>query len=111
MYVRDNLDAGKYENKTPYSIERVPVDDEKMTIRQAREHVEAEKQRDRDQRRLHRENEGVMNDLLRADLEIEHGVADHPKAGKLWSLAWDHGHSSGYSEVIGYYEELAELLK
>lgn len=82
-----------------------------MTVREAREHTIAEKNRVHEQRRLHRENGGRMTDLLRRDLEAEHGVAAHPRAGKLWSLAWEHGHSSGYSDVVNYYEEFVELLK
>lgn len=111
MNVRDNLSTGKYENKVPYSIEKVPVNEETMTVRQAREHKESEKQRSRDQTRKHRENEGVMSALVKRDLEVQEGLAGHPKADLLWSIAWDRGHSSGYSEVINEYEQMAELLK
>ena len=30
---------------------------------------------------------------------------------RLFELAWEHGHSSGYREVAIYYDEFAELLK
>jgi hypothetical protein len=111
MSVRDNLAAGKYANTVPFDIEKIPVDEDRMSVKQARDHLEAEKQRQRAQRRLYQENEGRMGDLLRSDLEAENDVAGHPKAGKLWSLAWEHGHGSGYAEVIGYYEEFVELLQ
>lgn len=111
MDVRANLEAGKYENTVPYSITEVPVDENKMTVREAREHKEREKQRARDQRRLHGENESRMNKMLRDDLETEHGVVGHPKTDLLWTLAWDHGHSSGYGEVITYYEQFVELIQ
>lgn len=39
------------------------------------------------------------------------GVQDHKNRGKLWRLAWEHGHSAGLSEVWLYYQEFAELLK
>ena len=29
---------------------------------------------------------------------------------KLWWMAWENGHSSGYSEVENYYSELADLV-
>lgn len=35
----------------------------------------------------------------------------HSKADALWSLAWDHGHSAGYSEVLDRMDEFAELLR
>jgi len=111
MDVRENLAAGKYENTVPHNVTKIPVDEERMTVKEAREHVDAEKTREREQRMLHRQNEGKMTALLKADLETEHGVSDHPKAGKVWSLAWEHGHSSGYSEVVSYYEEFVELIK
>lgn len=108
MTVRDNLEAGKYENKVPFSVEKISVDERcgrRATMKAA------EKLRLSEQRRLHRENEGAMTALLQHDLEDEYGLVGHPKAGKLFALAWDHGHSSGYGEVIHYYEEFVELLK
>ena len=32
------------------------------------------------------------------------------KAEKCYSLAWEYGHSSGYREVISYFEDLVELI-
>lgn len=110
MNVRDNLAAGKYENKVPYSIDKIPVDENTMTVKQAREHTESEKQRSREQTRKHRENEGVMSAAVKSDLEAQEGLVGHPKADLLWSIAWERGHSSGYSDVISVYEEMAELL-
>lgn len=36
---------------------------------------------------------------------------DDKKASKAWSIAWEHGHSSGYNDVVSYFEELVELIK
>ena len=30
---------------------------------------------------------------------------------KLWTLAWDAGHSSGCNEVFNYYDDFADLVK
>jgi hypothetical protein len=46
-----------------------------------------------------------------AKLEAKHGLTGHPKADKLYALAWDMGHSAGYSEVEIYYDDMADLLK
>jgi len=35
----------------------------------------------------------------------------HPKISTLWSIAWDRGHSGGLSDVVYYFEEMAELIK
>lgn len=44
-------------------------------------------------------------------LEEKYGVVGHPKADRLYELAWEHGHSSGYSEVEIYYDDFVELVK
>lgn len=117
MNVRDNLAAGKYENKVPYvrippnGVDMAHGNPDTMTVNQMSALRASERQRHRDQRDAHRQNERVMTAVLKADLETEHDVVGHPRADKLWDLAWDHGHSSGYSEVINYYEDLVELLK
>jgi hypothetical protein len=38
-------------------------------------------------------------------------VTDNPKANKAFNLAWDFGHSCGYSEVNNYFIDLVELIK
>lgn len=48
---------------------------------------------------------------FKADLLEDSGVTGHPKAEKCFSLAWDHGHSAGLSEVKMYFEEFVELLR
>ena len=50
-------------------------------------------------------------DRHQATLEARHGLTGHPKADKLYSLAWDMGHSAGYGEVENYYSDMADLLK
>lgn len=111
MTVQENIRAGKYENKVPYSVEKEPVDEDVMTVRQAREHTEAQQQRQRDQHTAHRVEENRLTELLRADLEAEHLTPNHPKAKALWDKAWERGHSSGYESVMWEYIELAELVR
>ena len=48
---------------------------------------------------------------LRASLELEHGMAGHPKSNELWKLAWEYGHAYGAHEVRSYYDDMVELLK
>ena len=52
-----------------------------------------------------------LADELMTRLEDEYGVANHPKAGALWRIAWDRGHSGGLSDVESNYSELVELIK
>lgn len=39
------------------------------------------------------------------------GVEHNPKAERCFLLAWEYGHSAGYSEVEGYFTDLVELIK
>ncbi len=82
--VREKIAAGAYENKTPYQRETAAV---------------------------YRVEDSRLRYLFRIDLERENGMTGHSKADRLFDLAWEHGHSSGYSEVVNYYEDFVELVK
>jgi hypothetical protein len=47
---------------------------------------------------------------FKADLFKELGIENNPKRDKLFSKAWELGHSSGYSEVYSYADDLVELI-
>lgn len=47
---------------------------------------------------------------FKVDLADELGLTGHPKFDKLFEIAWDRGHSSGFQEVYNEAQELAELL-
>lgn len=111
MDVRQKLTAGEYDTKVPYGIEEIPVNEETMTVKQAREHKEAEHARKREQRDLHNKDQARLIGLFRADLEAEHGLSQHPRAALLYSIAYDEGHSEGLEQVVNWYERLADLLK
>jgi hypothetical protein len=57
------------------------------------------------------EEQARLQDEFKHDLEVEYALTKHPKRDLLFSLAWSIGHSSGYSEVWNYYNEMAELLQ
>lgn len=84
MSVRDNIVKGTYKNTVPFTKET---------------------------RQAHSYNEAVLMARFKEDLAREHGLDTHPKATKLWDIAWSMGHASGLSEVETYYAEFAELLK
>ena len=111
MNVIDNISDGKYVNTIPWSYEMVPVDEETMTVRQAKEHKEEQKRLRDEHRKKHREEDGRLNALFRANLEEQYGLVGHPKADKLWSLAWEQGHAEGYLSVAYAYGDLTELVR
>ena len=95
MNVRDNLEAGQYENTLVYP--NMATHNCKDKVREARKEYQAEEDR--------------LTTQLRQDLALEHGVYQHSKEPLLWKLAWDEGHASGYHEVVGYYERMVELIR
>ena len=78
------MDFKKYENKFKYN-------------RASRDEYHAEDAR--------------LKELFKADMEKEEGVADNPKRDRLFEIAWDEGHSSGYEEVWNHYTTLVELIR
>lgn len=52
-----------------------------------------------------------VNGRFQMDLEAVHELRENNKAGKIYNLAWDWGHSYGLSEVMDYYDDLAGLIK
>lgn len=93
MSVRDNIESGVYNNMLPWA-----------KTGEAREAYRAEDRR--------------IREKFRADLENEYGIREalgslritQAKADRLWSLAWDHGHSGGLNEVVGFYEDFVDLV-
>jgi|SRR6185295_6894010 len=56
------------------------------------------------------EDQARLCKQFKLDLEVEHGVIGNPKADKLFEIAWEQGHSSGYSEVALHYDQLVVLI-
>lgn len=47
---------------------------------------------------------------FKKDVLEEYGLAGHPKADKVYALAWQEGHSAGLMEVAGWVQKLSELV-
>lgn len=115
--VTDMISAGKYKNKVPYPLGSV------QAYRRAGKPIEALVAARND----HHVEEQRVTDMLRHDLELEHGIRRrHPTAARpnltlltvplekatlLWDKAWEHGHANGYHEVAYWYDDLAGLVK
>jgi hypothetical protein len=51
----------------------------------------------------------AKQELFKRDVLKEYGLQDHPRADKVFSLAWAEGNSE-HSSVVQWVEKLAELL-
>lgn len=63
-----------------------------------------------DARRKYRAEMTKIQDDFQNALYEEYGVKDHPKREKMYSKAWERGHSSGYAQVESEFEEIVELM-
>jgi hypothetical protein len=72
-----------------------------------KEEDKAEQRRLRDEAR---KRENAENERKRAELLEKYGLTDKPYAGVLMSFAYEHGHSSGWSDVETWLCEAVELL-
>lgn len=63
------------------------------------------------QLKLYNAEESRLYEEFQQDLFEDYGVSDNPKRFKCFTLAWERGHSSGYSEVHGVFGDLVELIK
>jgi hypothetical protein len=52
-----------------------------------------------------------LDEQFKIDALQELGVSGHPKAQKLYSLAYEHGHTGGYSDIWSYLNDFADLIK
>lgn len=52
-----------------------------------------------------------LNEEFKQDLFAEYGVTNHPKAERVFELAYQYGHSAGYSEVMFYFGDLVQLIR
>jgi hypothetical protein len=95
------VQAGKYNTDLPYPAY--------LTLGQRQDPDKVAEHRA--VRQAYLEDENRLERQFHDDLLEALGVADHPKADKLYQIAWDQGHASGYTEVMNAANELVELLR
>jgi hypothetical protein len=116
-HIDSKIANGDYTVKITYpqspSKPTLPI---KATPAQHREYAdkleayEAAKAQQRVARDAYYAEQNRLEKQFREDLEEQYGMKGHPKADKLFSKAWQMGHSNGYGEVANYYDDLHELV-
>ena len=111
------MDFKKYENKMAYPEKPAkPILDRKGDSKyfnnyaKELERYEEEMIEFRKKDIEYRGETGRLMDLFRKDALEDVGLSDHPKAEKIYNFAWDHGHSSGYSEIYYWLCDLSDLF-
>ena len=99
--------------RTPPILSKKVIDlsaDEVASLLEVKATYEEEVRVYNEQRALYKANNGGVVGYLQGDLEEEYGLVGHPKASKLFEIAYDMGHSGGMEDVANYYCQLSELL-
>jgi hypothetical protein len=110
--VYDKLRDGDYKNALPYPPHAASVGQRILRGDEAAKKIAVPDQAERARMiGAYREEESRLTEQFKADALAEVGLTGHPKADKVYHLAWEYGHSAGLSEVMNYLPELAELVK
>lgn len=96
----ERINAGEFKNNKPWPPfkefkDRNKPDSEKRT--------KMKKEYQEEQHRLHME--------FKKALYAEYGVEGNPKAEMAYAIAYDKGHSSGYSEIAIEFDTIVPLIK
>lgn len=94
----NRINAGEFEYE--YKSHTKPL--REMNIREREQAIAT--------RREMQELDGQMRTNCRTMLAELYGLVGHPKEQKVWDMAWDMGHASGWSEVAIQYDNLADLV-
>ena len=84
----DRINAGEYTNKLPYAA---PSKNREVFL-------------------AYRVEDSRITGQFRIDALKDLGLTNHPKAYRLFEIAWDNRHSEGYRAVYEEMEELSELM-
>lgn len=119
MSMYEDIQAGKYENKLPYSA----TETEKTLVASEMDSLNVFIELNdplrlcRTSRIVHQRRQAYIAEavrleaLFKSDALKELGLTDHPKADLLYRISYDRGHSSGYGEIWNELLELSELVR
>jgi len=118
--LRERIEKGEFENRapSPHSQKDLRKDTEYLKLLKEEKQlssrlVDIESEMCSIRRLMHsvqRGEEASRRECFRQALETEFGTSDHPKRDQLWDRAYDAGHSNGWTEIFGEYEDLVELI-
>jgi hypothetical protein len=59
----------------------------------------------------YRQGENAAEELFKQDLFAEHGVENNPKRDMCYTIAYQKGHSAGYSEIASEFGDIVCLIQ
>jgi len=125
MSVRDKIRVGYYDTKSPYpqNISKIcpakgcgeAFSSKDSYCRACGSNIgkfyKAESIKREKLLKVYREEESENTDLFKKEALKELGLIKHLKADKIYSYAWQEGHSGGLSEVFSVLEDIADIFE
>lgn len=85
-----------------------PKEDSKSREKQMREEIVTLRKQ---QRELSGKISIIREEAFKKLLAEEYGVIGNPKFERCYSIAYSHGHSSGFSEIENFFSDIVDLIK
>jgi hypothetical protein len=98
---------GEIEYQDPFDTDAPPPD---ALNRECTRETDIDNEALKAARRKYNEETGRLTAQFRLDLFEDLGISDHPMRDKLYSKAWEDGHSAGLSEVYNVASDLVDLI-
>ncbi len=98
----------RYPSEDPKKIEEIEDMAGKNNREEAKENYRNEL---RAARNKYSEEQYKIDEEFKLALYEEYGVETNPKREKVFSMAWERGHSSGYGEVESEFMDLVDLIR
>lgn len=64
----------------------------------------------KEEQKNYKKKEIRLFELFKQDALEYVGLSNHPKKDKIFSFAWENGHSSGYRNVVAWLEEILDIV-
>lgn len=103
-----NTELNTIHDQIEFLINALPAEDSKSKEQEMRLTVKRLRSRQRELWGLIVQTE---EECFKKALAEEYGVVGNPKFDKAYSVAYSLGHSSGFSEIEGYFSDIVELIK
>jgi hypothetical protein len=114
------MDFSKYGNKMDYPVQpKMPFlkHEYRRIVEKVEEYTKELKQYHKDmipyneQLKKYREHDGELIQQFKQDLFKNCNVKDEAKGEKVYSKAWEDGHSDGFESVANYFERYLDFAR
>ncbi len=125
MDIYQKVRNGDYNNKLEYPTDpkykleynvlnktvSLLTDDDIRNLPNIKKELQRETEEYNKQVDAYRQEDNRLYNQFFTDCHEYFGMTNHPSRPIVESKAWEHGHANGYSEVLSWYDEFAEVAR